>query len=359
MILLRTGANERILNSMGKVRCLIGALIACALNAPLIALPSAAHSALDATEPIRIMFVGDSITHGESGHATWRYRLWKRFQRAGQIDEVDFVGPRSDLFGGHGKPTTHRYSHPGFDQDHASVWGASFSRYAVNMGVESTVEMLQDYAPDVILLQLGVNDLTWGGLRPRAVSKLARDFVADARVANPHVDIVIGEQTPMWDKRVTAYNAVLPALVADLDTEASDVVLADQSTHVREVDTYDQTHPSASGEVKIADAYVPALVELGVMAAPRSTSPPRIRIGRPRVRAKAAKRRVLVRWSRAKNATRYVVKYRRVGHRWQTDRTKRRKWSKRVRPGHYVVRVKGKRGKHTGKADAVRVRVRR
>lgn len=43
------------------------------------------------TEPLKVMIVGDSITHGHEGDFTWRYRIWEWF-RANNIS-VDFVGP--------------------------------------------------------------------------------------------------------------------------------------------------------------------------------------------------------------------------------------------------------------------------
>lgn len=335
-------------------------LIALAVATPLLALPATtAHSSASTSEPTRIMIVGDSITHGRSGDVTWRYRLWKRLHQSSQSTVVDFVGPRSDLYNGPSQPTTHDYRLPHFDQDHASVWGASFSRYARDMGVASTLGMLQDYVPDVILLQLGVNDLTWGALSPASVGNSLRDFLATARIANPDVDVAIGELTPTWDPRIRAYNALLPDLVAELDTGSSHVVLARQREHVRDIDTYDGTHPSAAGETKIAGAHFRALRDLSVVTTATKRPRKSIRIGRSKVRTRVIGRRLVVRWSRAKNAKRYQVSYKRAGHRWKTRRQTRRKWAKRVAPGRHVVRVKGVRGSTAGKVVTKRVRVRR
>ncbi|KAK0124754.1 hypothetical protein ONS96_008636 [Cadophora gregata f. sp. sojae] len=40
---------------------------------------------------LRVMVVGDSMTHGQQGDYTWRYRIWQFFRNNG-ID-VQFVGP--------------------------------------------------------------------------------------------------------------------------------------------------------------------------------------------------------------------------------------------------------------------------
>lgn len=42
-------------------------------------------------KPLRVMVVGDSISHGSEGDFTWRYRMWEWF-RANNVS-VDFVGP--------------------------------------------------------------------------------------------------------------------------------------------------------------------------------------------------------------------------------------------------------------------------
>lgn len=42
-------------------------------------------------ELLKVMIVGDSITHGHEGDFTWRYRIWEWF-RANNIS-VDLVGP--------------------------------------------------------------------------------------------------------------------------------------------------------------------------------------------------------------------------------------------------------------------------
>ena len=58
-------------------------------------------AAADATQPVRILLLGDSVTQGSIGDWTWRYRLWQHFADAGVA--VDFVGPESDLLGPRGR----------------------------------------------------------------------------------------------------------------------------------------------------------------------------------------------------------------------------------------------------------------
>ena len=46
---------------------------------------------LPTNRPLRVMVVGDSISHGQEGDWTWRYRLWEWF-RDSTSTAVDFVG---------------------------------------------------------------------------------------------------------------------------------------------------------------------------------------------------------------------------------------------------------------------------
>ena len=91
---------------------------------------------------IKVMIVGDSISHGTEGDYTWRYRLWQWFQSNGIA--VDFVGPYS---GTNPPAEAHPPTPPalkgevvvsapyrtdggyaldidsGFDRDHFALWG--------------------------------------------------------------------------------------------------------------------------------------------------------------------------------------------------------------------------------------------
>src|ERR1051325_8984064 len=42
-------------------------------------------------QAIKVMVVGDSISHGRQGDRTWRYRLWEWFRQ--QNVSIQFVGP--------------------------------------------------------------------------------------------------------------------------------------------------------------------------------------------------------------------------------------------------------------------------
>lgn len=41
---------------------------------------------------LKIMVCGDSMTHGEEGDHTWRYRVWEWFKDSAPEIKVNFVG---------------------------------------------------------------------------------------------------------------------------------------------------------------------------------------------------------------------------------------------------------------------------
>ncbi|MCB8956064.1 MAG: hypothetical protein H6529_06225 [Nocardioides sp.] len=221
--------------------------------------------------PTRVLLVGDSVTQGSSGDWTWRYRLWKHFRDVGA--DVDLVGPDEDLAGPPPGVRNLDYADPDFDRDHAGRWGKAFT--SPDWPVDRLVAA---YHPDVVVELLGVNDALWSGATAEQLLEDAEQFVADARTADPDVDIVLGGLPQRWETAVAAYDDRLDALAERLDTARSRVIVARApEVFVQEVDTYDAVHPSASGEVKIAAGVADALAGLGIGAPyprPLPTVPP-------------------------------------------------------------------------------------
>lgn len=234
------------------------ALLAAVLALVLAVLPAPAASGASEAAPIRILLVGDSITHGSSGDFTWRYRL------ARHLDSVeadfDFVGPESGLFNLHGDEPSRDYVDPGFDQDHAARWGASASHSPWPVG-----GLVETFQPDVIIALIGVNDLVWLGLTPAELEDVMRSWVSSARRAKPDVAFVLGRLTATNFAGVADYNDRLPAMAASLHEPGSPVLVAYSDAEFADGhDTWDPAHPNARGEVKIAAAMADALAELGL-----------------------------------------------------------------------------------------------
>lgn len=266
--------------------------------------PIAAHA--DAVGPTRIMIVGDSVSQGSTGDWTWRYRLARDLQASDT--PVDFVGPNTGLK--NPRPftlTDQRYADPTFDHDHAARWGMGFST------LDWTItDLMTGYTPDVVVEELGVNDLAGLGYTPDQVAGMARQLVTDARAVNPAVTVVLGQLTQRWVAGVPAYNALLVDLAAELDTPTSRVVVAGVQSYDRRADTYDGLHPAATGEVKIARAVAMALAGVGIGTAPAF---PRVVNGPTTVAALSAKAgrrhgRVRLAWTTPLGANEQVIYYR-------------------------------------------------
>src|SRR5690606_7589522 len=126
------------------------------------------------------------------------------------------------------------------------------------------------YEPDVVVLELGTNDLRVGHAAPQLVLELARTRLDGIRALNPDADVVLVE-VPHSDTKSFRYNALLQGLATESDSEAARVVVAHASRGYHPGrdddsvgDTYDGIHPNTRGQVKIAAAVSDALGTLGV-----------------------------------------------------------------------------------------------
>lgn len=238
------------------------ALLLVALTTPSVAqgevdeVPVGAAAA--PSGPVRILLVGDSVTQGSAGDWTWRYRLHQHLTAAGV--PFDLVGPRNDLYDD--VTSTHgslAYVDPVFDSDHAARWGMWVGLPDVPIGT-----LVATYDPDVVVEMLGANDVLSGD-PPELVVQRVADFVEEARSAKPTVDVVLAEATQHWFAGVPELNAGLDEVAASSTSADSAVVVADTATGYQPgPDTWDNSHPNARGEVRIAAAVADSLHLLGV-----------------------------------------------------------------------------------------------
>ncbi len=244
--------------SRGLARALVSLALLCVWTAGAITTPPSSAMASEQVAPLRILILGDSITQGSAGDWTWRYRLWSHLVESGV--KVDFVGPVDDLFDrSNSTYGSHAYLDRAFDRDHASHWGN-----ALGLSWYDVSELVSDYRPDVLVELLGVNDFAGLHASVPTVNRQLGDLVRAAREQQPNIAVVLGALGSDWIDHVPTFNAQLPTLAAQLDTPEARVVAADPPHLVRDVDTYEFVHPSASGEVKIAAEIADALATLGV-----------------------------------------------------------------------------------------------
>ncbi|KUN37362.1 GDSL-type esterase/lipase family protein [Streptomyces longwoodensis] len=211
---------------------------------------------------LRFMPVGDSQTIGSAGEHTWRYRMWRHLC-ATYDGPFTLVGPRETLYDPRtDAPTSYAYAEPGFPRAHLAGWGEGWLHMAPL--VEDAVRRGR---ADVLLVALGLIDLGFY-TNPEQTADNVRAFVAAARRADPHVRMVVLPVVPnvraatdaSFGEQVTAFNELLAKTLADLDEPGSPLLLASlPASYDLHTDTYDGTHPNASGEHKLAAAFANAM----------------------------------------------------------------------------------------------------
>lgn len=308
----------------------IASVIVGLISATLYAAPAEASQ-----QPSRVLIVGDSMTQGDNGFHSWRYFAWKQLTADPASPAVDFVGPWTgshadeDMWGG-------SYADPDFDQDHAARWGQAMWQglEAPDERSPAIADLVAAHDPDVIVEALGTNDIAWSKMTPTQMSEQVRTFVARARSVKPDVDVILGGVPQEWIPLAADYNAVLPALAAELSTSESRVVAAEVPAFVEGQDTVGSIHPSQQGEMKLGKSYADAMSSLlpqpvpvaepsptpsqtptaVPVPAPAATTPasslPVLKgAGAPRaVKAVKVKRRAVVTWRAGSDAEYYVVR---------------------------------------------------
>ncbi|KAF5865117.1 hypothetical protein ETB97_005358 [Aspergillus alliaceus] len=237
---------------------------------------------------LRVMIVGDSMTQGQEGDYTWRYRIWQWFKEQGVA--VDLVGPYTGtvqpeppaapalpaLYGqkpSPGKPKTSGRDaadvSSDFDKDHFAVWGRAA---AVDKGL--IYDVLSTHPADLTLLMLGFNDMGWFYSDAEGTLDSIHTLVSNARSANPKLKFAIAnvpqrsfiggrEDLPV---STNIYNALLRDSIPEWSTADSPISLVElQENYDCEPSGctagYDGLHPTAMGEYQIARAFTLTLVK--------------------------------------------------------------------------------------------------
>lgn len=308
------------------------------------------------TGPLRVMVVGDSITHSCNGEASYRYHLWQELQRQGV--DVDFVGPH---VAPRKRPEARKhYWFSDFDQDHAARAGTTFAYH-----LEREEEWFTTYRPQVVLLLLGINDATTDEGEDIAADTAA--YLQAAWEIDPEIRFVLGQITSTGDPTARAgknpSSATANDLVAKAFADDPRVTIA----HTREggtapvqdwdpdLLTFDGTHPNATGETFLAHRFAQALQEAGVLPDGDIDVFRTVRWDpRPRTAVSVEGRRVTMSWLPAKlrlfGAREKVLITRRTGGRvavsgWRAESA----WTVRLPRGRYVARIVPRKGTMVGR----------
>ncbi|MBI2963070.1 MAG: cellulose-binding protein [Deltaproteobacteria bacterium] len=199
-----------------------------------------------AAAPLRIMPLGDSITEGAAGSASYRYWLAKDLAKAGV--DFDFVGSAHGVRGG-----APRFGD--FDADHEGHWGWTTGQVLSRIG---------DWAaagrPDVVLVHLGTNDVVGA---PAAIPANLASIIDRLRAVNPHVVVLVARLIPISGvagATLRAVNESIERMARGKSAPGSPVVVVPQDEGFdAATDTDDGIHPDESGERKMAARWFAAL----------------------------------------------------------------------------------------------------
>lgn len=211
------------------------------------------------------------MTIGSAGEHTWRYRLWRHLC-ATYDGPFSLVGPRETL---HDKatdaPTSYAYAEPDFPRAHLAGWGEGWIHMAPLIA-----DAVRESRADVLLISLGLIDLGFYTNEEQTAENV-RAFVDQARRARPRIRMVLlpvipnirAEADATFGAQVSLFNELLAKTATDLDEPGSPILPASlPPSYDIHRDTYDGTHPNASGEHKIAGAFAEAMYQGWGIAGP-------------------------------------------------------------------------------------------
>lgn len=196
----------------------------------------------------KIMPLGDSITFGERSSSGGGYRLplWEEIAAAHL--HVTFVGSRNS--GPAALPDTANEGHPGWRIDQIST---------------HVVAWLEKYQPQIILLQIGTNDIIQNyhvSTAPQRLLSLLTLITATLPAATVFVAEVTPLGTPRLNAEIIAYNSSIPELVSSLRAEGKHVRYVDMYDAVPRSDILDHIHPDDQGYNLMAAVWYKALQPL-------------------------------------------------------------------------------------------------
>lgn len=216
----------------------------------------------------KILLIGDSVTQGQTGDVTVRYRLWQHLSE--NRVNFDFVGPYNGLRAknadGSNNYTNQNYKNSNFDRDHAARWGQLLKNTNV-------AGLVNTYQPDAVVIALGVNDLI-NGATPAQVENIMSTKIREIQALKQNVNIIIAPPSQNWINGVKEYNTRLSNLAKTHTTTTTPITIAtspaqyNASTH-----TYDNLHPNMSGESLIAWELANAFYKISWMKSPKVDVP--------------------------------------------------------------------------------------
>ena len=221
-------------------------------------------------QTVNILPLGNSLTNGTNVYNSYRRYLWQMLHKANY--NFDFIGSwdKYDM----GGPV----SNPDFDMDHDghSGWKASDVLNQPDWDKQrgNIRDWLLTYTPDIALLEFGTNEVFQCIKNTDAINNI--DTVIQLlREKNKSVKILLAQIPPLgaawadkklcsndieYSKAVIEFNKAILQYGKAKNSTGSPIIIVDQFTEVNPaVDMYDDIHPNAIGEKKMAEKWFAAI----------------------------------------------------------------------------------------------------
>jgi lysophospholipase L1-like esterase len=211
----------------------------------------------------RIMIVGNSIS---AGPGCYKKYLAESLAANG-ITAYEFVGEYADSCRGHVRHSAMSCATSGhYTQESFTVPNCTGTERHPGMA-----RLVRSHNPDVVMIQLGVNDV-WGGDAPvQPILDNYATLVQQARAHNPRVVVVIAQIHKIITEDCTNTQstanaerlvAAIPAWAARISTNESPVLVADLWTNSDPRQAADCVHPNDAGARRMADNWYAALAPI-------------------------------------------------------------------------------------------------
>ncbi|WP_302680411.1 SGNH/GDSL hydrolase family protein [uncultured Ruminococcus sp.] len=246
---------------------------------------SAAQQSAPVSSDVKIMALGDSITDGYWTGGGYRKYLYHELEEMG-YSNIDMVGPKgsnSESFQYQGQTVAYDGNYAGYSGYAIQYITGTETRQGILETINSNYgngNMIETYDPDVVLLQIGTNDILSNyndGITDR-LENLVDTILADMDGENdmlyvstiPNINIAerydwlwaYGMYYPNDPAAFTAkvqgcidsYNASIQTLVAKKQAEGAKISFADIHSVIDETtDMHDGVHPNETGYEKMGN----------------------------------------------------------------------------------------------------------
>lgn len=221
-------------------------------------------------ETTNILCLGNSITNGTNKYNSYRRNLWQFLHQENY--NFDLIGSWSKHHMGGEVPD------PDFDMDHDGHSGWTFAEMfqppSWDNARGNVYEWLNEYTPDIVLIELGTNDV----FQCRKTSDMIGDLeklVSLFRNKNSYIKIAVAQIPPLgdqwaqkklcgdsirYDSAIHTLNAAIAVFAKEHGSVKSPVIVVDQYTGVQpSIQMYDDIHPNEAGEKIMAERWFKAI----------------------------------------------------------------------------------------------------